>query len=301
MSEEKAPYMGEVQEENTYEIREEAPHDYFCQIPNLVDDLNLTPQAYRLYGHLKKVAGESGKCWQSTKTLATFCNMSAGTISEAKKELENTYPPLIKITSKKTQGGWYHEILITDIWRINHDYWTGKSVHIVKTPPKRSHCENPRSHCETKKTPIKKTPNIGTDVPNASLDWKIAGDQTIADTDLQGSLTFDLQRAVDTANLIGTGQAGADGLALAFQEARKINLPSEPAKIKAQRKAAREMLEMHVKPQHVRGAVRQLVDKGMTVTDLFSVSKTAISLANPADAQPSVEVTYDPDGAPESW
>jgi len=160
MSEEQAKYLGETPEHAEYQIRDESPHDYFCQIPNLVDELDLTPQAYRLYGHLKRVAGESGKCWQSTKTLSDKCRMSAGAVSEAKKELENTYPPLIRITSKTKENGIYHEIVVTDIWQINHDFWTGEAVHIVKTPRKRSYCENPRSQCETKNNPlIQEEPN----------------------------------------------------------------------------------------------------------------------------------------------
>lgn len=139
----------------------------------------------------------------------------------------------------------------------------------------------------------------GTYVPNG-IENKIFADLPIEETDLQSS-SFDLQKAIDVSNLIGTGQSGADGLALAFQKSRKINLPMDEKKIKAQRKAAREMLEMHVKPQHVQEAVKQLLEKNMTVIDLYSVSKTAISLANPANTQPAPEVTYDQDGAPESW
>jgi len=139
----------------------------------------------------------------------------------------------------------------------------------------------------------------GTYVPNG-IEGKIFAGLPVEETDLQGS-SFDLQKAIDVSNLIGTGQAGADGLALAFQKSRKINFPMDEKKIKSQRKAAREMLEMHVKPQHVQEAVKQLLEKNMTVTDLYSVSKTAISLANPANTQPAPEVTYDQDGAPESW
>ena len=170
----------------------------------------------------------------------------------------------------------------------------------MKTPPKRSHCENPRSHCETKKTPIKKTTDIGTDVPNASLDWKIAGNLPITETDLQSG-TYDQAKAKDVANEIGARMAGAAMLALAFQDARRINLMGGKDKISGHRKAAREMLESHVTPTHIQKAVKTLLDKGMTVTDLFSVSKTAIDLANPADAKPPLEVTYDQDGSPESW
>lgn len=86
--------------------------------------------------------------------------------------------------------------------------------------------------------------------------------------------------AKDTSNLIDMGAAGTGPLALAFMLERKILIPH--AKVKGNRKAAREMMEMKVKPDHVRDAVRQLVSNNMTVVDLFGVSKTAIALANPA-------------------
>ena len=62
---------------------------YRTEIPNLIDDINLSVYAFRLYVHLKRVAGASneGACWQSTRTLATHCGMSASKVSESKQEL----------------------------------------------------------------------------------------------------------------------------------------------------------------------------------------------------------------------
>lgn len=284
MSENQAEYLGQVREENTYEIREESPHDYFCQIPNLVDEMNLTPYSYRLYGHLKRVTGESGKCWQSTSTLAKACNMSAGSISKAKEELENTFPPLIRIVSKeRKEGGIYHEIVITDIWKINHDFGAGKPVHLVKAGLN-SPDELARSPHETKNTPIKNTPDIGSNEPkieNMPIDWKLSHGVEITSADIDR--IEDMKRK-DVANQIGTGlginaRAGAD-LAYAFMTSRNITIPNIESKIKGQRKAVKEMLEMKVSPEHVRQAVEQLLSKNMTIVDLFSVSKTAIDLAN---------------------
>ena len=58
---------------------------YRHEIPNIVDDLGLSPHAYRLYGHMKRVCGASpsGRCYQGTRTLAKHCKMSVGKISEA--------------------------------------------------------------------------------------------------------------------------------------------------------------------------------------------------------------------------
>jgi len=89
----------------------------------------------------------------------------------------------------------------------------------------------------------------------------------------------------DAANLIEMGCPRAGSLALAFMEERGIVFPN--SKVKGQRKAAREMLEQGVNAEHVREAVRELVSKGMTVTDLYSVEKTAVNLANKPQAQDS--------------
>ena len=162
MSEERLAYAGDRPDEQNVFIRDESPHDYFAQIPNLVDDLNLTPYAFRLYGHLRRVAGENGKCWQNTATLAKACRMSEGSVSAAKKELQSTYPPLIRISDKtKENGGVYHEITVTDVWQINHDFFTLDGIHVVKSAERDSPSEPPRSPSETKKNTLKKTPEPG--------------------------------------------------------------------------------------------------------------------------------------------
>ena len=124
-------------------------------------------------------------------------------------------------------------------------------------------------------TSYSKNKDHGTNVPNTSeypIDWQLANGGKVSQPD-----QFQAQIR-DAANLMDMGAAGAGALAFAFMAARNIVIPE--SKIKGNRKAAREMLEMHVKPEHVRQATLELVDKGMTVTDLFSVSKTAIDLAN---------------------
>ncbi len=198
--------MSEPQE---YEIRDESiPNDYFSQIPNLVDIMGLSPHAYRLYGHLKKVTGETGKCWQSTTTLAKACNMSSGMVSKSKQELESVYPPLVRIESKPFDRGAYHEIVITDIWAINHAFWTGEAVTIKRADgiafhnmnDYRSYYELDRSQYETKKNPTKNNP-IHDENKNSSitedlelkrkdtmpLDWRIQSGQPVTQADLDAA------------------------------------------------------------------------------------------------------------------
>ena len=91
---------------------------YRTEIPNIVDDMNLTPHAYRLYGHLKRVAGaKEGSCWQNTDTLAQICNMSTGMVSRAKGELVEA--GLIVIGKKRVGRNEVDNIRILDIWARN--------------------------------------------------------------------------------------------------------------------------------------------------------------------------------------
>lgn len=115
--------------------------------------------------------------------------------------------------------------------------------------------------------------------PSFGLDWKIATNQDVTEQDIIEQ--SDKQR-IDAANLIamGTGinSIAIYNLAYAFMTVRQIVIPSESAK--GNRKAAQEMLKMHVAPVHIVEATKKLLEAKMTVTDLFSIKKTAIDLAN---------------------
>lgn len=144
-----------------YQIRDASPFKYFAMIPNMVDDLGLSPHAYRLYGHLKRVAGEDGRCFQNTKQLSETCQMSAGMITKAKKELIESVPPLISIalTNHPVEGKFsYHEITILNIWPENIQKYGSlyeQPVHNMNSG--RSQYERHGSQYEPKNNPIKKT------------------------------------------------------------------------------------------------------------------------------------------------
>lgn len=173
-------------------------------------------------------------------------------------------------------------------YRLNYELlWTMQQVNL--TPSISSHRDDVKGNTETT------TENNKADAVPAEfgLDWKLASGGEI---NQQDKFTAE---ARDAANLMDTGCAGAGELAYAFMTTRRIIIPE--GKIKGNRKAAREMLEMHVKPQHVKQATLELIEKQMTVTDLFSVVKTATALANPAKTDSTIPVTIDADGIPESY
>ena len=116
--------------------------------------------------------------------------------------------------------------------------------------------------------------------PSLPLDWKIAIGQEITEKDLRQEKQ---KGYIDIANLIAMG-AGTNTdkfFAIAYMFMNQRDIPIPQSKVKAQRKPIREMVEMGVHEGHVAEAVQKLLADGMTVTDLYSVSKTAIALANP--------------------
>jgi hypothetical protein len=92
---------------------------YFASIPNLIDDMDLSVYAYRLYGHLKRVIGASGKgvCYKSTRMLAEQCRMSMGKVSEAKRELEEA--GLIVVQRQESSQWKRDQITLVDVWPRN--------------------------------------------------------------------------------------------------------------------------------------------------------------------------------------
>jgi DNA-binding transcriptional MocR family regulator len=91
---------------------------YFTVIPNMLDDMGLSVYAFRLYAHIKRVAGENGKCFQSTATLADECDISINTVTKVKQELLER--GLISIVPKNVgRGKPLHVITVVDIWNEN--------------------------------------------------------------------------------------------------------------------------------------------------------------------------------------
>lgn len=73
-----------------FKIQETRPREprHFAMIPRMVNETKMSTQSYRLYGHIKQVAGDNGHCWQTIKNLAKVCSMSKSSIIKAREELE---------------------------------------------------------------------------------------------------------------------------------------------------------------------------------------------------------------------
>lgn len=169
-----------TQVNNSNNLDQQVIYEYFLQnsepcfyvrIPNIIDILTydfinpktgqteskrLSVYAKELYRIIKNIAGDHGACWKNRDELAEICNMSAGTISKAKEELQQKFHqlddnPLIQITyHQKTNikdgsigcKSWYHKCMIIDIWKFNNAYFRtadylkkqGKSYQQASSP-----------------------------------------------------------------------------------------------------------------------------------------------------------------------
>jgi hypothetical protein len=97
---------------------------YFFQIPNILDDdSRLTVHAFRLYCHIKRVAGEDGECYQSIKTLCKVCHMTKPTLLKSRRLLEEA--GYIDIDPRRGQTS---IIRVRDIWSQNIGHFLAKSI-----------------------------------------------------------------------------------------------------------------------------------------------------------------------------
>lgn len=153
------------------EIRNESgDRDNFTMIPNFVYRLGMSAYAVALYGYIKQAAGETGRCFKSTSTIATELSISAGTVSAAKGELETN--GLIKINEVRgTHGGKpYHSIAILNVWQRNSDF-------IAQHKKERSPVEIANSQDEIASSPseIIKNPVIKNPVPAPAAESTLEG------------------------------------------------------------------------------------------------------------------------------
>lgn len=140
---------------------------YRTELPNMIDDSDLSVYEFRLYAHYKRVAGDSGECTEGLRTIAEKCRMSIGKASMARKELiEKKYIILHEGNSNKGEAD---TVLIVNMWKHNYKKYAPptrspheqvgeknaqKPVHQMNTP--RSPHEQTCSPHEHKKEQYKK-------------------------------------------------------------------------------------------------------------------------------------------------
>lgn len=258
----------------------QTPNDFFAMLPDMEDsEVRVTLVMIRnTFGYhkdgfkmgLQKLADAAGLSRNAAKDGAeaaeirgTFRRTNPDSLKEAEWELivQGGQP----VTTPEQEGG---QPVTTDPSTSDQQVGVKENIKEIKPIKEKEHgADAPETSRQTNELP---------------LEWQI-----LSETDITAIPDNDDARRKDAANIIaiGMGQKSREAYALAyeFMDARKIIIPE--GSLKGQRKPINDMLQLKVKPNHVREAVATLTEKKLTVTDLHSVSKTAIALANPPGAK----------------
>jgi hypothetical protein len=108
---------------------EDGDRAWFTMMPNMIDDLSLDVYTFRLYMHLRRVAGENGICFQSTSTMEKWCKMSRHMVIESKKRLVEAKLITIKKVVAKNGGRSCDHIKIVNMWERNYKSYAADKVH----------------------------------------------------------------------------------------------------------------------------------------------------------------------------
>lgn len=213
-------------------IDQNSDRKYFTMLPNVIDDLDLSVIAFRLYVHYRRVAGENGSAKIGVRALAKKFKVGNAKIIEAKTELEKH--GLITVKSFPKSENKPDEIRLVNIWRRNLDHFdqpkaVPEQEQVEDTPaPKQKH---PCSQTETPPVSIQKQKNIEEE------DFKEEKDSLSqrADAREENSLKFEFlddvqKRAVSAANLFDLPEAEAERqyfeiLIAALKEKHRLNAP----------------------------------------------------------------------------
>src|SRR6185369_4088254 len=119
--------------DNQCKFEQELPdHHYRTEIPNIIFDLGLDTYTFSVYAKIKRISGDSGKCWQSIPNLASSIGMSVSKLKECLKQLEKGHNKLklslIKKTTRKNEDGADISSVYTivNIWPLNGKYFRGE-------------------------------------------------------------------------------------------------------------------------------------------------------------------------------
>ncbi len=96
---------------------------YFTIIPNFIFDFPMDVYCFRVYCHIKRVAGDTGICWQSTRTIARKCQISPSTVTRSIRKLAKAGFINLQVVPGKHGEFPHNEITIRDIWANNHFFF----------------------------------------------------------------------------------------------------------------------------------------------------------------------------------
>jgi hypothetical protein len=157
---------------------------YYARIPNMIiDDLNYSELA--LYTYYKRVAYDTGSCWQSTATIGKSLKMSPKKVKATRRLLEKRGLITVTANLKGDVECSPKTIRIVNIWQENIDRYNLPPVQ--NDPPLGTNCITP-GYVSTHKEKESKTNKENQDLPptvNGDGDASI-GDGSVCHCDVCG-------------------------------------------------------------------------------------------------------------------
>ena len=92
---------------------------YFTMLPNILDDSDLTPHAFRLLVHYYRVCGGYNSCYEGVRVTAKRTPMSVGTVSKCRRDLEKAGWVRLRSEQYKNRPSPTLVVSLTDRWKEN--------------------------------------------------------------------------------------------------------------------------------------------------------------------------------------
>jgi hypothetical protein len=125
-------------------VDEDRQREWFTIIPNVVLEMELNPYELALYVLYKRIAGENGVCWASTRTLAKRLDCGVATVARARTVLAER--GLIRREIRAVDSGQpVDHVVIVDIWSENAQKMLADRSREERSKRKRSRGEHQRS------------------------------------------------------------------------------------------------------------------------------------------------------------
>ena len=109
---------------NKFKVSDESgDRKYFTIIPNYIVN-HSTPYEQSIYLYMKRVAGESGTCWMSAKTIATKMGIARNTVAFYRDKLVKR--GWLEIVGEKRTGQTNQSVIeykIVDLWHLNNKHY----------------------------------------------------------------------------------------------------------------------------------------------------------------------------------
>jgi Helix-turn-helix domain len=102
----------------SYQIQEQSGrHPYSTEIPNIISKLNLSVYERSVYHTIKRIAGDNGKCFESSNNLAKESGMDIrkyrSCLQSLSKKFDLIGKPLITVVQRKNPRGDFETNIIT--------------------------------------------------------------------------------------------------------------------------------------------------------------------------------------------